>query len=52
VVYVTDEEDARLTKLAILAFSLALSGGFTIVIFDEGISRWIKGPPPWERKQF
>jgi hypothetical protein len=52
VVYLTDEEDARLTRLTILAFSLMVSGGLTAVSFVEGISNWNKGRTPWEKKRF
>ena len=52
VVYLTDEEDSRLTKLRIIAFSLAASAGLTLVFFVEGFSIWSKGRPPWEKRQF
>ena len=52
VVYLTDEEDARLTKLAIFAFSLFGGGILVTILFVEGISKWNKKKMPWEKKQF
>jgi hypothetical protein len=52
VVYLTDEDDARLTKLAILAFSLFGGGILVTILFVEGISKWNKKKMPWEKKQF
>ena len=52
VVYLTDEEDARLRNLTILAFSLFGCGFVTALVFVEGISKWNRKPAPWEKKQF
>jgi hypothetical protein len=47
VVYLSKNEDERLTKLSILAFSLACIAGFIGILFDERIT-----PAPWEKKQW
>ncbi len=47
VVYLTKQEDARLTKLTILAFSLFCTGGLIGILFDERIT-----PAPWEKKRW
>jgi len=50
VVYLTGEEDARLTKLTILAFSLFGGGILVTILFVEGVSNWNKRMP-WEKRQ-
>jgi len=47
VVYLTKEEDARLTNIEILAFSLFCTAGLIGILFDERIT-----PAPWEKKQW
>jgi hypothetical protein len=47
IVYLTAEEEAWLTKLSILAFSLACIAGFIGILFDERFT-----PAPWEKKQW
>jgi hypothetical protein len=52
VVYLTDEEDARLTSLRILAFSLFGGGFLTAALFVTAPSDWNKKGRPWEKRQF
>jgi hypothetical protein len=52
VVYLTEEEDASLRNLRILAFSLFGGGILVTILFVEGISNWNKKRMPWEKKQF
>jgi hypothetical protein len=52
VVYLTDEEDTRLTKLTILAFGLIGCGFLTTALFVAAPSDWNKKRMPWEKKQF
>ena len=52
VVYLTDEEDAGLTNLRILAFSLFGGGFLTTILLVVAPSEWNKKPMPWEKKQF
>jgi hypothetical protein len=47
VVYLTKEEDARLTKLTIIAFGLFCTAGLIGILFVERIT-----PAPWEKKQW
>ena len=47
VVYLTKEEDARLTKLTVFAFSLACTASLIGILFVEKIT-----PAPWEKKQW
>jgi len=52
VVYLTDEEDARLSNLRILAFSLFGGGFLTAALFVAAPSDWNRKRTPWEKKQF
>jgi hypothetical protein len=51
VVYLTKEEDARLTRLTVLAIGLFGTGFLIRGLFVENIV-WRKNPPPWEKKQW
>jgi hypothetical protein len=51
VVYLTKEEDARITKLTILAFSLFGAGFLIAGLFVEKIA-WRRSPAPWEKRQW
>ena len=51
VVYLTKEEDARITKLTFLAFSLFGAGFLVEGLFVEKIV-WRKSPAPWEKKRW
>jgi hypothetical protein len=51
IVYLTREEDAGLTNLTILTFSLIGTGLLIGGLFVEKIT-WRKGPAPWEKKRW
>jgi len=52
VVYLTKEEDNRLTKLRTVAFSLLFSGLLVGGYFARNDSSWQRRPKPWETKRF
>ncbi len=51
VVFLTKEEDTRLTRLTILAFSLMGSGFLVGGLFVEGF-HWRKNAAPWEKREW
>jgi hypothetical protein len=51
VVFLTKEEDARLTRLTLLFVSLFVTGFLVNGLLAEGF-HWRKSPAPWEKKQW
>jgi hypothetical protein len=52
VVYLTEAEDARLTRLAVLSFSLICGGLIAATLFVENVFVWRKKGQPWEKRKF